>query len=147
MEGAMQPISRPLLFSAMASMALVFSGCNDSGSSDDGAASAGVPSVSGSWSGIYYRTDEAAEESITASISQDGKAVVINTTKASAPGQAFTGTIETNGEMILTDGSDGETWTTHFGPATGNNIHIADFVRPPTPEEMDPPLRIVHLTR
>lgn len=68
-------------------------------------------------------------------------------TKSGPPGQRFTGTIDAQGNMHLTDPSDGETWTTHEQPATSTFIEIEDFQTRPSPTNPDPALNIIRLSR
>lgn len=145
-------ISKTLFCFALVAIVIFHTGCDDSDSSSNNGSSGGsssnsVISIAGSWSGIYYRTDQAGEESINATITQDGSAVVINTTKNSTPGQFFTGTISSSAYLTLTDGSDGETWTSHFGPATASSINIADYITAPSTGNPNPGLHIIQISK
>ena len=136
---------------ALVAIVVFHTGCDDSSSDNEsgssGSSSNGVLSIAGSWSGIYYRTDQSGEESINATITQDGSAVVINTTKSSAPGQLFTGTISSSAYLTLVDGADGEIWTSHFGPATAGSINIADYVTAPSTGNPNPALHIIQISK
>lgn len=126
----------------MAMMGLM-TGCGD----EEGPEPVG-PSIGGkNWSGIYFRSDGKEREEITATVSQKGDTIVITTTHSRAEGKRFTGTITPSGKMSLTDGYDGETWTTFFGPVTANYIKVADFVERPEPGEPRPPLNEIELRR
>lgn len=105
------------------------------------------PDLRGRWMGVYYRSDRGGQLSLTASISQEGDAVTLSTSKPSGTARLLTGTISGNGDMVLTDAFDGETWTTLFGPATTNHVMLADYVRQPTVEDPDPPVYVLDLTR
>lgn len=120
------------------------SSCNDSGG--DSTPPVG-PDIRGEWVGVYYRETGGARVDIHATIDQEGDAVVIVTDKPSPPAQRFTGTISNDGDLYLTDASDGETWTSHGRPVTHDYIRIVDFLWIPTPEEPNPPMQIVELTR
>ncbi len=122
-----------------------FAACNDSGG-DSGPAPVG-PDISGQWEGVYYRENSSKRVAIHAEIQQEGDAVVINTDKTSPPAQHFTGRISNDGDMVLTDASDGETWTTHRGAATTEHVQIMDFLWTPEAGEPTPPMQIVDLHR
>lgn len=107
---------------------LLAAGCELDSSSDDDAPS-GTVDIQGAWLGEYYTTGTTNDESeaITAVVEQDGDAVTIDT---SLSGQAdlFTGTIDSEGVLDLTDASDGQHWTSISGPATSNSIVIGDYL-------------------
>ncbi|MBP7829861.1 MAG: hypothetical protein KA248_08085 [Kiritimatiellae bacterium] len=105
------------------------------------------PDIRGRWSGVYYRTDSAARTALTASIRQEGDAVTITTSKSEGRAQLLTGTIFENGDLDMIDGYDGQEWTSFYGPATATHILLADYVSTPSPEEPDPPLYILDLSR
>lgn len=124
-------------------------GLGGSGGGSASSSSAEYISISGSWTGIYAIYDGATvsdRQSLTANIDQDEDAVVINTSLPSI-GRFFTGSINTDGNMRLTDAFDGELWTTYYGPVTRNSIRIADFVRRPTPSDPNPPIAVIELSR
>lgn len=100
-------------------------GCDDGDSRDTPVG----PDLQGEWGGRYFveRSSDSREETITATVSHRGNAIVIKTSKTGA-GATFTGTIDADGDMTLTDANDGETWTTYFGPARSNAFRIADFL-------------------
>ena len=107
-----------------------------------------VPRISGQWSGSFFQTNASGSEAITATIRQNRDAIVIETSKAEPPGQRFTGGIDANGDLTMTDASDGETWTTYFGPVTTNFVKIADFISRPDPlSSNSPPLVVIELRR
>jgi len=123
-------------------------GCG-SDSGDSGPKRIG-PNVDGaSWSGFYFNSASGFQENLTATITHTSNDIVIVTTKMEPPAQRFTGTISTNGTMLLTDSYDGETWTTFFGPATRKFVKIADFARVPEDQEDDinVPIKFVELSR
>lgn len=99
------------------------------------AASAGV-SIAGRWKGTFFDPVANTTQGIRANISQDGDQVTIDTTLPDI-GSYLTGTIRPNGHIRLTDAWDGETWTTHAGPATPSHMIIQDYVRDPTTGSMD----------
>jgi hypothetical protein len=123
-------------------IAVCLAGCNDS---DDGSSSPVGPSIAGTWSGVY-RVEGGNSIAITASVSQDGDAVGIATSKPGPPGRRLTGTITPEGEMTMTDADDGEIWST-FGAVTETHIRIGDFIRQPTARDRDVPLKIIELER
>lgn len=100
-------------------------GCDSSGSRSTPIG----PDLQGSWAGKAFvsRSSDPQEQAITATVSHSGDAITINTSKTGT-GATLTGTIDTDGNMTLTDPSDGETWTTFFGPANSNSFRVADFV-------------------
>jgi len=108
------------------------------------------PKVAGSnWSGFYFNSATGFQENLTATITHISNDVVIVTSKVNPPAQRLTGTISTNGTMVLTDASDGETWTTFFGPVTRDFVKVADFSRVPDDQEVDinVPIKFVELSR
>lgn len=140
-----------LIASLLALSGLLFiAGCDnpfDSGSS--GPKAVGTKISGNNWSGFFLNTETGTRESLTATVTQDGDAVTITTTKDFPPAQMFTGTISSNSTLRLTDASDGEVWSTHFGPATNNFIKVADFLEAPMGAD-DPtlfPLAILELSR
>ena len=106
-----------------------------------------VPRISGNWAGIFFRTNESSRTNVTARISQSGDAITITTSLPEDIGARFTGSIDSDGDMKLTDPFDGEVWTTHFRPATTNAVTIADFISAPTALEPDKPLKVIQLRR
>ena len=133
---------------------VIFSGCDHGGKESVGGGGTGstipspYPEIRGSWSGSFYRTDVLGSTSVNATIGQDIEAVNIRIAGL-LPGLAnsFIGTITIRGDMSLTDGYDGEHWTTYYGPATADFIKIADFIVPPSTENPHPPLHIIELRR
>jgi hypothetical protein len=132
---------------------VIFSGCDHGGKESVGGGGTGstspspYPDVRGSWSGSFFRTDVLGSTPVTATIGQDRDAVSIRTDLPPGLGNSFTGTITPGGDMSLTDGYDGESWTTYYGPATADFIKIADFIVPPSTENPHPPLHIIELRR
>jgi hypothetical protein len=120
-------------------------GCNGSGGDD---APPIGPDIRGAWSGRYFaRNANRPETALTATIRQDGEAVMIHTSLVGI-GANLTGTIQPNGDISLIDAFDGEIWTTHYRPATTNSIQIADFLRTPEPEdEGTTPIQLIELRR
>jgi hypothetical protein len=90
-------------------------GCEDSDTGTD---------LSGSWNGLYTRPGY--QESLTATITQDGESLTIETTKI-GNAHFLAGTISTNGYIELRDPYDGQTWTS-LGPLTETNFYIRDFL-------------------
>jgi len=89
------------------------------------------PDLNGSdWSGFLDIKDERATgyQNIMANIVQSGSSVRITTTSTLAYGRHFSGTIRSNGYMLMYDSATGEDWTTHRGNATENRIDLYDFV-------------------
>lgn len=126
-------------------VAAAAAGCT---SSDDDPAPPVGPAVGGSWVGHYFdRGGSRQDTPITATIRQDGDAIMIRTSLVGV-GANLTGTIDAAGDMRLTDAFDGEIWTTHYRPATTNFVQIADFLRQPEPEDQGAtPIQIIELTR
>ncbi|MBU4458981.1 MAG: hypothetical protein KJ579_00330 [Verrucomicrobia bacterium] len=84
----------------------------------------------GKWSGMFYNAQSGGNGAISATITQEGDVVTIDTSLPGLGGY-FTGTVDAAGNMWLTDSWDGEMWTTHMGPATGNYMIIQDYVDDP----------------
>ena len=129
-------------------MLLAASGCFDSGS--DSKTPVG-PRIGGKdWTGVYYIEGERYPEEITARVGQDGDRVTIVTSRQSAPGRRFTGTVNEEGDLELTDSDDGELWT-NLDRTSEAHIRIGDYVRQPTAidriEGNDVALKIVVLER
>lgn len=123
-------------------------GCDDGGGDNSSGPGTDYPDIAGDWSGTYYQTHRAGGEALTASIKQSEDAVIIKTSRADGVGKSFTGSISTDGEMILTDAFDGETWTTYYGPSDSSQITIADYLYPPRAgEAVKPPLQVIRLKR
>lgn len=135
-----------------------FIGCNDSNDSGEtiqpppGKGSSGNGSItlrlSGSWRGSASVLGDldSGGVSITAFVQQSGDAITIRTS-LSTLGANLSGSIDSDNCIRLTDAYDGEVWTTHFQKATDNHIQIADFLRPPSAEEPDPPTSVIDLRR
>lgn len=131
-------------------------GCNDSGGTPSAMAAVTPPTnaaqnnlkLGGTWTGsASIRGDGSpAGLPVTATVRQNGDAITIRTS-LTALGANFSGAIEEDGNLVLTDAFDGETWTTHFQKPTNNHIQIADYVRPPSFEDPDPPTNIIDLMR
>ena len=123
-----------------------FAGCDESDSSNNNNSN-GYVNIAGQWSGVYYETDKAGSTiNLSATIQQDGEAVVISTTK-SGTGGLLTGTIDQDGNMSITDAFDGEGWPTFYGPATSTHIKIADYLWDASIPEIDIPLAVIDLNR
>lgn len=121
--------------------ALLIAGCNDGGGGGGGSSSSGI-SLRGKWSGRYV--SPSSSMSLSAEISQQGDSVIISTTK-SGVGHLLTGTLTANGQLRLTDGYDGETWTS-YGPVTRNNLRIRDYLYDPDLTS-DSPEQDIYLSR
>ena len=126
----------------------------DGEESDAPRAPRAVLRVGGNWTGSFFNTSEAGSVGLKARIVQVNDSIVITTDKPTPPGQSFSGSIDEDGDMRLTDSFDGETWTTYFGPVTGSSIKIADFVLEGTTTitttngvSASPPLNVVELRR
>jgi len=126
-----------------AATVLAVIGCDDGGSR---AAPVGVD-IHGQWGGVYY-VEGGSRVSITASVSQDGDAIVIKTDKAEPPGQSLTGTIDENGDIVLTDAYDAEVWT-DYGTVTTTRLRVSDYERSPYIGEDpgDVPRKVIDLSR
>jgi len=85
------------------------------------------PNLNGNWSG-YLSSDITGYENLTAVITHVGNQVTIQTSIASGPARELKGTIKSKGGMSMLDSVTGQTWTTHYIPATGNSIELVDFV-------------------
>ena len=150
----MRSLSVVLLFSTCC----FFIGCDDSSDSGEiiqpppGNGSSGNGPItlrlSGSWRGSYSVLGDLDPGGvpITASVQQSGDAITIRTS-LSTVGANLSGSIDSDNCIRLTDAFDGEVWTTHFQKATDNHIQIADFIRPPSAEEPDPPTNVIDLRR
>ena len=137
------------LAAAVAALTLV-TGCwlEDLFDGDDGPDPVGA-AVGGSWKGTFFNPETGERESISASIDQNADALVITTTKSQPPAQMFTGTINSNAVVRVTDAHDGETWTSIFGPVSNKFFKIGDFNRGPMagddPEDF--PISVIELSR
>lgn len=119
--------TRDLLpLSVLLAVGLLAVGCDSGGGS--GSTPVG-PDIRGKWSGSFYsiRLDPPRRQPVTATIQQDGDAVIIKTSRTGT-GANLTGTIDAKGNMKLTDAFDGELWTTYYGPATATRVRILDFL-------------------
>lgn len=87
------------------------------------------PDLNGSdWSGSILFKD-IGEDQITATITHVGDQVTIETSRpADSLGHLLKGTITSSGNMIMYDTSDGEDWTSLYGPETSNSLTLADYV-------------------
>jgi hypothetical protein len=146
----------------LALMPLVFGGCEGAewllispayslvagsgGGGNDGGSTPVGPHVGGKWSGEYGNDDTGESMAITASIKQDGSSLSIKTSK-SGIAHAFTGTIEEDGYIRVTDAYDGQTWTSHQ-QTTANHLMIEDYTHRPTIyDDSDPPIQYIILDR
>ncbi|GJL81671.1 MAG: hypothetical protein DHS20C01_13050 [marine bacterium B5-7] len=84
------------------------------------------PNLNGKWSG-YYKSINGHLDYLSATITQTGRRVTITTTKTGLV-HMLSGTIDGAGHMLMYDASDGEDWTTLYGPASVNSINLADYV-------------------
>ena len=99
------------------------------------------------WTGYFFRSDESDNKlNITASISQSGSEVSITTSK-SGLGHHLTGTINSDGSMLVYDSYDEEDWSTHYGPASYTQVRLYDYIRQPEAGEPEPPLNAITLYR
>lgn len=121
--------------------------CNDGGE-DPGGSGVGQ-SVSGkNWSGFFYATDGSGRVAVTATITQNKEAITITTSRPSgAIAHLLTGTMKSNGRILVTDAADGELWSTFFGPAHGNYIKLADYEVRPVPGNGKDDFYILELSR
>ena len=119
--------------------AFLAEGCDDS---EGGKAPAGGPDLRGAWSGRYVRPG--VSEPLQARVIQDGDAVVIQTTRAQA-GRLLTGYLNDAARLTMTDGYDGELWTS-ASPASPTRLHLHDYLQSPS-LGYDPPLQEIILTR
>jgi hypothetical protein len=87
------------------------------------------PDLNGSdWSGSILFKD-IGEDQITATITHVGNQVTIETSRpADSLGHLLTGTITSSGNMLMYDTSDGQDWTSLYGPETSNSLSLADYV-------------------
>ncbi len=104
--------------------------------------------IAGKWTG-YYENDETGEyETLTATVSQDGDAVTITTSK-SGPGHSLNGSIGSDANLFMTDSYDGQSWTSQR-PATSTSLDVGDYTYRPDgsdPEAPEPPLQFIQLYR
>jgi hypothetical protein len=121
-----------LLAGAVSAVSLL-EGCGGGGGGGGGAPSVIGPNLNGAWEGDFYITDGTVDYTITAQISHEGSNITLRTSRSAGTGVLLTGWINTEGHMQLTDGFDGETWTTIEGPATTNHVLIEDFTETPPP--------------
>lgn len=106
------------------------SGC---GGGSGGGPSVIGPNLNGDWKGDFYITDGSVDRLLTAHIDHEGTNITIRTSRTAGTAVLLTGRIDAEGNMVLTDGFDGETWTTIEGSATKNHILIEDFTERPPP--------------
>ena len=135
----------PIVITGLLLLANLFiAGClhDDGGSNRDPLG----PDLHGAWTGFFFRSNSADREPITAFVSHVLDAITIQTSLEET-GMMFTGTTDEDGNVILTDAFDGETWSTFFQPATSGFFQIADFVRTPEAGEGTPPLNVIELSR
>jgi hypothetical protein len=117
------------LVSLLAVLAAMVFGCDGGGGGGGGGGGNIVgPRIGGKWTGVYeirnYFRDEPID--VRASVKHSGDMFVLRT-NLPEQGRMLTGTIDEDGEMTATDAFDGETWTTHSGPATENYLDLEDF--------------------
>lgn len=106
-------------------------GCNLDGGGSSGGSPLVGPDLRGSWSGFSGVTSSSAKTPVKATVKQKEDMVTITTTlPKDGTGSQFTGTINGDGDMVLTDAFDGETWTTYKGPANSSSIRIFDLTCP-----------------
>ncbi len=89
------------------------------------------PSIAGNdWTGRLMLQGHGAEgvQEVTASITQCGSAVVINTNSQLSYGRTFDGTISSGGSMFMVEHVRRQDWTTHFSKATSTSIELYDYV-------------------
>ena len=104
-------------------MMVLLAGCGG-GDGDDGPT---FLDLSGDWSGRYVGPD--GDQDLQATITQEQDALII-TTSLQGIGQLFTGNIDTNNEITLTDAYDGEIWTSHGIVAT-HSFLVRDYLYDP----------------
>lgn len=105
------------------------------------------PNLNGKWEGTFTVIGDGLNDStpLTATIRHTGNSVYVKTSLVGI-GANLTGTINAVGDMYLTDAYDGETWTTHFGPASSTSVRIADFAEDPSLSD-DPAIEVIDLVR
>lgn len=87
------------------------------------------PDLNGSWSGFVNLVNKGNENvSISASVSQDGENISINTSSPYSYARSFSGKISSSGNIKVKDGNTGEIWTTHSGAASASSIRLYDWV-------------------
>ena len=89
------------------------------------------PSIYGNdWSGYIDLKDHGHEgyQTITATVTQNGSAVQIDTTSTMDYGNRLNGTINSSGHMLLYDSVTGEDWSTFKGNAQADKIDLYDWV-------------------
>ena len=94
---------------------------------DDGDDGPTYLKLAGSWSGRYVSPD--VNRDLEATITQERDALTIETSLQNI-GRSFTGTIDTNNQITVTDAYDGETWTS-YGPVTSSSFLIRDLLFDP----------------
>jgi hypothetical protein len=86
------------------------------------------PSIDGSeWSGTLV-LENYGTQAVTATITQCGNRVLIQTSSTFTYGQKLEGTMASDGDMYVWDATTGEEWTTHYGTASSSSIKLYDFV-------------------
>lgn len=120
--------SAAFLLAGVVSIASLLEGCGGGGGGGPGVTG---PNLNGSWEGDFYITDGSVDRTLTAEITHEGTNITIRTSRTAGTGMLLTGRIDAEGNMVLTDGFDGETWTTIEGPATTNHVLIEDFTEQP----------------
>ncbi|MDZ4200331.1 MAG: hypothetical protein U1E27_13725 [Kiritimatiellia bacterium] len=128
---------------------VLLTGCDKGGGEKNRGPSPGRADLRGKWVGAYFHEDKpsATWRELTATIVQDGNSIILRTS-LSGMGGLFTGSMNSDGNLELTDAHDGETWTTalQFVP-TASRVQIADFLRTPTLEDPVVPKQIIDLRR
>ncbi|MBN1270614.1 MAG: hypothetical protein JXB04_13575 [Kiritimatiellae bacterium] len=102
-------------------VALLCAGCEDEEGANEAPAG---PDVSGDWSGRYI-SGAGEVTPISASISQNGTAVYIETT-LETEGRLLVGRLSEGGGFLVTDSYSGETWTTG-APVTSSHVQLIDY--------------------
>ena len=83
--------------------------------------------LSGQWQGMIDLTG-VPSQSVTATITQDGGKIEIQTSSPFSYGQVFIGDIGPDCNILNYEQKTGQDWSTHEGPANANSINLYDFV-------------------
>lgn len=87
----------------------------------------GVDIAGDTWAG-YLDLVNGGRENVAAVVTQNGSQVQITTSSTQPYGKEFRGRIYSNGDMLVTDQTTGEDWTTFKGPVYPTQIDIYDYV-------------------
>lgn len=85
------------------------------------------PSIAGKWGGVLRLVNHGTE-SVSATITQNGKDITITTNSTLPYGQNFVGHINTRGYVTVRDRKTHKIWTSYQGVANSHYLKIYDLV-------------------